>query len=147
VKPGVLYRSGQPTSPELDHLLRQYGVRTVVSLRADTPEEDERIPAEVAAVGRYGANYRQIAMSTPPTAEQMRECLSAIRSSDLARPILVHCKAGRTRTGAVVALWRVLEEGWSRDDAIAEARDYGLHDRDTMRFIREYAPARLSRSR
>ncbi len=138
VKPGVLYRAGQPTPEELRYLLRTYGIRSVISVRADTPEEDPRIAAEIELLTKGGVHYRQVAMNTPPTVQQIHACLARMNNPVLPRPILVHCKAGRTRTGAVVAIWRILDDGWPREDAIAEARRYGLHDRDTVRFIREY---------
>ena len=44
-------------------------------------------------------------------------------------PVLVHCKHGADRTGMVVALYRMVYQGWDRQKAIQEMRKggYGFH--------------------
>ncbi|MBC7739269.1 MAG: protein-tyrosine-phosphatase, partial [Candidatus Saccharibacteria bacterium] len=41
----------------------------------------------------------------------------------------VHCHHGADRTGLIVALYRLIAQGWSRDAAIAELIEggYGFH--------------------
>ena len=38
------------------------------------------------------------------------------------RPVFVHCKHGADRTGTMVAFYRILFEGWSKDEAIREMK-------------------------
>lgn len=42
--------------------------------------------------------------------------------------LYVHCKNGWDRTGAFVAFWRVLVDGWDKATAWAEAIRLGLHE-------------------
>jgi protein tyrosine phosphatase (PTP) superfamily phosphohydrolase (DUF442 family) len=43
------------------------------------------------------------------------------------RPLLIHCQHGADRTGAMVALYRVVVQGWSKADAIREMNQGGYH--------------------
>jgi protein tyrosine/serine phosphatase len=55
------------------------------------------------------------------------EALRIIRNSE--RPILIHCWRGSDRTGLVSAMYRIVFQGWSKDDAIDELMHggYGYH--------------------
>jgi hypothetical protein len=43
------------------------------------------------------------------------------------RPLLIHCQHGADRTGAMVALYRVVVQGWTKADAIREMNQGGYH--------------------
>ena len=45
------------------------------------------------------------------------------------QPVLVHCRHGADRTGAMVAVYRIVIEGWTKDDALQEMTrgGYGFH--------------------
>jgi len=40
------------------------------------------------------------------------------------QPVLVHCEAGSVRAGVMVASYRIAVQGWSYEDAVAEARRF-----------------------
>ena len=40
--------------------------------------------------------------------------------------VLVHCKDGVDRTGMIVAIYRMTPEGWTSNDALAEAERFGM---------------------
>ncbi|HUT35072.1 MAG TPA: protein-tyrosine phosphatase family protein [Planctomycetota bacterium] len=40
-------------------------------------------------------------------------------------PVFIHCHDGIGRTGALCAMYRIVVQGWSRDDAIREMREAG----------------------
>jgi protein tyrosine/serine phosphatase len=40
---------------------------------------------------------------------------------------MVHCRQGADRTGAIVALYRVVVQGWSKQKALLEMKDGGYH--------------------
>ena len=43
------------------------------------------------------------------------------------RPVFVHCKHGADRTGTAVATYRVVCQGWTKEDAIDEMRSGGFN--------------------
>jgi protein tyrosine phosphatase (PTP) superfamily phosphohydrolase (DUF442 family) len=137
VAPG-LYRGGQP---DVDGVawLKSIGVKTVVNLRhfhGDT--EQERVQAA-------GLGYHRIKLesSDAPKNEQVAEFLRLVRDPSL-RPIYFHCKHGVDRTGAMMAVYRMEEEGWSNAEAFAEMQYFYAHRmwRDLRRFVKTYQPLR-----
>ena len=69
-------------------------------------------------------------------------------ANDPARaPLLLHCEHGSDRTGYLIAMYRVVIEGWERERAIAEmtAEDNGFHDvyRSLIDYVRAADVARL----
>jgi protein tyrosine/serine phosphatase len=44
-------------------------------------------------------------------------------------PFLIHCQHGADRTGVMSAMYRIVVQGWTKDDAIKEMVDggYGFH--------------------
>ena len=44
-------------------------------------------------------------------------------------PFLIHCQHGADRTGVMSAMYRIVVQGWSKDEAIKEMVDgnYGFH--------------------
>ena len=50
----------------------------------------------------------------------------------------MHCQAGMDRTGLVVAVYRILVDGWSVEDAIAERKAFGAADfwEDNKTYLR-----------
>jgi protein tyrosine/serine phosphatase len=55
-------------------------------------------------------------------------------------PYLIHCQHGADRTGLMSAMYRILEQGWSAEDALAELQEggYGYHSMWTniLRYVR-----------
>jgi protein tyrosine/serine phosphatase len=45
------------------------------------------------------------------------------------QPIFVHCQHGADRTGTMVAIYRIIVEGWSKEEAIKELTEggFGFH--------------------
>lgn len=137
VAPGI-YRGGQPDAEGI-RWLRRMGVRTVVNLRhyhGDTEGE---------LVRAAGMRYVRIPLESTdaPEPEQIARFLEVARDPE-AHPIYVHCLHGVDRTGAMVAVYRIEEQGWSNSDALAEMEHFGAHGvlHDLRRFVGAFAPRR-----
>ncbi|MCG3127809.1 MAG: hypothetical protein CHACPFDD_02681 [Phycisphaerae bacterium] len=132
VDEGRLYRCGQPTPDELERLIREYGLRTVVSLRgsrdASDPDEWERGEREVCA--RHGATFVTLPCNhrNPPTEAQVERFLELARTSER-QPVLVHCRLGQQRTLLFCALYRVHIQGAPVEEALREMDALGFNIR------------------
>ena len=123
---GHLYRSGEVTPAQLDRLVRDYGIRRVVSLL------DASAPvtvAERAAAARLGLEWHNIPLpgdgaSTPAERRQ----ILALLSDPNAPPTLVHCAAGTHRTGLAVGLYRLRCQHWPLEQVLAELKQFGFNN-------------------
>jgi protein tyrosine phosphatase (PTP) superfamily phosphohydrolase (DUF442 family) len=115
-----LYRSGQPTSEGMANL-EEMGIKTVVNLRLLNSDRDE--------IEGTGLAYVHIQMEAwDADKEEVVEFLQVV--SDTRRvPVLVHCSYGADRTGAMCAVYRIVVQGWSKDEAIREMTQggFGFH--------------------
>lgn len=112
----VLYRSAQPTEAGFAELAK-LGIKSVVNLRSES--EDPKLDW----AKQYWIKTRAFAL----TAEQIQEFLDIV-SDPANQPVLVHCRYGADRTGAMVAAYRVRIQGWSNADAVKEMTGgYGFH--------------------
>ena len=115
-----LYRGKQPSREGLQ-ALKDMGIKTVVNLR--TGDEDTEL------LSGLGLDYVHIPVSTlDPEEEDVVRFLSV--ATDPARqPVFVHCRRGADRTGMMVAVYRMVVQGWSNEQAKEEMEDggYGFH--------------------
>jgi protein tyrosine/serine phosphatase len=144
VEPGRIFRSGQPRPAQLQKLIRENGIRTVINLREPEAPAD-LIFAEEEACSHAGA--REVRLMMPGdgrgTYEQYDEAL-AILTQPTNLPVLVHCARGSYRSGAVIASYRVRVQGWSEDDAVREMKAYRAHldDHILLPYLKEYWKSR-----
>ena len=117
-----LYRGGQPT-PEGFLALSRLGIKTVISLRQSSAAMRE----EQRQVEQLGMRWVSIPMWFwwRPSEAQIRQFLS-IAIDPASRPVFVHCRQGRNRAGILAAVYRMVHDHWSADQAYAEGRRYGL---------------------
>lgn len=131
IEPGFA-RGGQPNEHGL-RFLRERGYRTVISFRRNSPER--------RSLEEMGIRYIEIPLragvfsATPPTEEEVSRFLAAVSDSSL-RPIFIHCRRGKDRTGAMAAIYRIEACGWTNEEAIREMRSFGFSGR--YRRLRDY---------
>lgn len=135
--PDPLYRGGQPSRQGI-RTLQKMGVRTIIDLRND-PVRWER--QHVTDAGMQYINIPTNAAVVDPI--RIAQFLVAVRTAE--RPIFVHCKRGRDRTGLEIAVYRMVEqaEQWTRDAAIAELMRHGhqwVAFPGIRRYLRTYDP-------
>jgi protein tyrosine phosphatase (PTP) superfamily phosphohydrolase (DUF442 family) len=115
-----LYRGAQPTAAGMRNLAR-LGVRTVVSLRA--------FHSDRARLRQTGLGYEHIFMKTWHPEEEDVVRFLKIATDPARAPVFVHCQHGADRTGAMIALYRIVVQGWTKREAIDEMTGggYGFH--------------------
>jgi len=132
-----LARGGDPGEEGLRYL-RDKGYRTIVSF---LPSQDES-----AFVVHSGMKYVHIPMHSgpfsaePPTDEQVRQFLSVVKDTTQ-YPIFIHCHAGKDRTGAMSAIYRMDACGWTTDEAVQEMKAFGFAGRykRLFKYVRDYS--------
>ena len=125
-----LFRGSRLDDESMQHLKAQ-GIKGVVSLCLEHTDD-----AVLAA--KYGIDALNVKIldNSAPTIAQMMEFVDFARGH---APSYVHCEAGEGRTGTAVACYRIAVDGWSADQAIAEAKTFGLSLINQIAFIREFA--------
>ena len=125
-----VYRSGQPDKKGFQELTT-LGIRNVLSFRDYHSDEDGK---------DLGLSLYRVKMDAGDiTTEKVVEALRIIKNSE--GPILIHCWHGSDRTGLVSAMYRIVFQGWSREEAIDELMHggYGYHSlyKNIPEFIRQ----------
>lgn len=127
VVPGEIYRSGKLTPAALAGVVEEHGIQTIVDLGAweegSRADRREQRTAEALGVDRIRLDLVGDATGDP------NAYLKALRvmTDPESQPVLVHCGAGTERTGCLVVLYRMGEQGWSMEEVYAEADQSG-HD-------------------
>lgn len=126
VEPGRLYRSGEVTPRDLEHLQRDHRIQTVLSLL--NPEVPESV-AERAAAERLGLRWINIPLSGDGSSTpEARAQIKSVLFDDSLGATLVHCAAGANRTGLAVGMYRIHRDGWSVERVLDEMRRYDFED-------------------
>jgi protein tyrosine phosphatase (PTP) superfamily phosphohydrolase (DUF442 family) len=115
-----LYRSAQPTA-EGFRSFKDLGIVTVVNLRSFNSDRRE--------IGSTGLAYEHIYMKAwhPERKEVVR--FLQIVTDPKRTPVLVHCQHGADRTGAMTAAYRIVVQGWSKEEAVREmaSEEFDFH--------------------
>jgi protein tyrosine/serine phosphatase len=114
-----LYRSGFPF-PDGFPVLEKLGVRTVINLAEK--EQDK------ARAGNVKLRFVHVPVPREGISDDAVVAVLRLLAKKEDGPFLVHCVHGSDRTGAIIAMHRILVQGWTREAAIREMRegDYGF---------------------
>jgi tyrosine-protein phosphatase SIW14 len=114
----TLYRGTQPNREGFEQLAKM-GVKIVVDLRGD--RKSERTTVE-----KLGMIYEPIAwFCMRPKDRLVASFLNLIRDNP-GKKIFVHCTTGIDRTGMMVAAYRMADQGWTAQEAMAEMKAFGF---------------------
>jgi len=117
-----LYRGGQPTEAGIKALAR-LGINTVIYLRdgKELAKEEERWvrAAGMNFIHEPEKNWRKPKRNS---IDSIIERLDSVEN----HPIFIHCRRGADRTGTVIAVYRILRDGWTGKQANAEAKKFGF---------------------
>ncbi|HEX7534949.1 MAG TPA: tyrosine-protein phosphatase [Syntrophales bacterium] len=115
-----LYRSSQPTQEGMKNLERM-GIKTIINLRAFYSDSDE--------IKETGLRVEELSVKVwnIEDADVVR-VLQIVRKRQNG-PFLIHCSHGSDRVGVMIAMLRMVEQGWTKEDAIQEMVNggYGFH--------------------
>lgn len=116
---GKAYRSAQPREDELRYMVDKYGIRTVINLRGENTGKSW-YDTEAAVCHDENVVLKDIRMSSQslPSPEVLAELVEALRTAE--RPILLHCQSGADRSGLAAAMYRLVVEGRSKEEALRE---------------------------
>ena len=111
------------------------GFRSVLSLR--TGSEGVDLARERSLVEKSKMRYYNIpVVSSAPKPDQADEFLRLVKDKSN-HPMLINC-ASANRVGAFMMIYRVLEQGWSEDKALAEAVKIGTSSPNLKQFAHDY---------
>lgn len=125
----TLYRSGLPDT-QVGPVLDQLKIGTVINF---LPEPDSKwMPA---------GNITQVQLpfrTNHVDDEDVLSTLRAIQSAEQKGPVLMHCKHGLDRTGLMAAMYRIVVQGWSKEQALDEMRNGGFGDQKMLKHGTAY---------
>ncbi len=107
----TLYRSALPDSSALP-VLKNLKIGTVINF---LPESD--------TAWLQASDIKQVQLTYRTNHVDDADVLAALRAIQEAQtqgPVLMHCKHGSDRTGLMAAMYRVVIQGWSKEDALNE---------------------------
>lgn len=127
VHEGWLFRSGQIHPRIVEQVLREHRIDVVIDLADDRPGRPSDA-AERRAVEALGIRKVDLPGLNGHGVGRLRSYSGAltemVRAREAGERVLVHCAAGSERTGGAIALYRMLFEGWSGEEAYAEYLSY-----------------------
>ena len=123
-----VYRSAQPDRKGFEELKR-LGIRNVLSFRDHHADDRD-------AKGLGLTLYRVKMEAGEIKDEQVVDSLRIVRTTK--GPIVIHCWHGSDRTGLISAMYRILYQNWSKEEAIEELMKGGYGYHSLYRNIPEY---------
>lgn len=114
-----IYRGEQPNK-EGALSLQKLGIKSVLNLRSFATDGSELKETELRS---YHERINTWVLSETDVIDALRLLMQS------EKPVMIHCKHGSDRTGTIVAAYRIVFEGWSKERAIEEMlrENYGFH--------------------
>jgi protein tyrosine/serine phosphatase len=126
----TLYRSALPDKGAVQ-LLEKLKVGTVITFLPESDADWLSSPGIKQVQLPYRTNHVDDA--------DVLAALRAIQEAESQGPVLMHCKHGSDRTGLMSAMYRVVVQGWSKEDALNEMTQGGFgestHFKDSVRYM------------
>jgi protein tyrosine/serine phosphatase len=137
VTEGLVYRSGQLHPALVERVLREHEIDLIIDL---DPDETQAARAESEAAEQLGIRCQLFPLIGDGTGDAEQYVLAIrglVEASRAGERVLVHCAAGSSRTGGVLAMYRVLVEGWSTSRAKQEMMEFDWRPGDgrLLRFL------------
>ncbi|HBX49465.1 MAG: hypothetical protein A2275_16695 [Bacteroidetes bacterium RIFOXYA12_FULL_35_11] len=123
-----VHRSEQPSKNTFKKL-EEAGIKSVLNFRLYHTDNDE---AKNTKIDLY--HIRMDASKIKD--DEVIEALKIMKKAK--KPILIHCKHGADRTGVMSAMYRIIEQGWTKQEALDELLNGGYGFHTVFKNIPEY---------
>jgi len=117
-----IYRGAKPNKHGLEEL-KNLGVKTIISLEEDI-ESSRQKEIEARKLGFYFYSL-PINLYIRPTDKTVLDFLDIVLLKEK-QPAFIYCEDGKNRTGAIVAIYRTIVNGWGPKEAYKEAKNLGF---------------------
>ena len=130
------YRGARPNQRDFQ-ALKNLGIKTVIDLTDNTPEEKGFVEA-------VGMQYVNIAIpdKKDPSEAQIQQFLKLVDDPNTGK-FYVHCAGGRHRTGVMGAIYRFNTYHWTLDQVYTEMLNFDFYTSNghggQKRFVENYA--------
>ncbi|MHC4567649.1 MAG: fused DSP-PTPase phosphatase/NAD kinase-like protein [Planctomycetota bacterium] len=124
-----LYRGAQPSAEGMKQL-EKLGIKTVVNLRFLTSDRKMLKGTQL--------DYEHINTTTLTTDTRDVIRFLKIAAAPERTPVFVHCHRGIDRAGVMCAAYRIVLEGWTREEAIEEMTKGGFTSRTIKKNLLDY---------
>ena len=124
-----LYRAAQPSAKGFQELAA-LGVKCVLDV-AGGPGDDTLV--EKGSLKLFHVPMSAFGLHDDRVLEALK-----IMADPQNRPLLIHCQQGADRTGAMVALYRVVVQGWTAEKAVEEMTRGGYHHSGLWKSLETY---------
>lgn len=122
VAPGI-WRGHAPWSRRDYRDIQEMGFKAVLDIRGNQPRASAR---ERRKLERMGITYVNVRLGFRPLRDGTGERVLAALQNPPALPMYVHCNVDKDRSSAIIGVYRVRVQGWSREAAIEEAKAFGI---------------------
>lgn len=118
-----IFRGALPTEVRDYEMLVNSGVKTILSLVTTSSD----IKKEKKIAQQMGLEFISIPLSGffSPSKKDISKIIELL-SSAKGKPIFIHCRYGEDRTGLSVGIYRVRQDGWTKEKAYQEMLDWGF---------------------
>lgn len=135
-----LYRGAQPTAAGFRQL-KALGVKTVINLLYFRDDREQ--------IAGTDLGYEEIPMNAWHAEDEDVVRFLTLVADQSRAPFFVYCHYGADRTGLMCAVYRIVAQGWTKDEAIAEMTQggFGFHAiwSNLVDYLRELDVERLKR--
>lgn len=111
------YRGAQPEKKGFKEL-NKMGIKTVISFRNHHSDKKK--------IGTLPLNYIEIPINTWQLSDKDVEQFVKLMADEENYPVFIHCQHGADRTGTMTAVYRMVFQGWPKEEAIKEMTQGGF---------------------